>query len=386
MKNKPTKKTIGNTEAIELLKDIKEIKDIKNLTVEDVVVMFAYAEAIVETVREPLVILNEALCIKTANKAFFDMFRVNKSETYNKCIFDIGNGQWDTPDLKKLLLEVLPKNSVFNDYEITHTFEDIGQRTMILNARRIVLEGHKTELILLAIEDVTEIRKIEKEKDDFISMASHELKTPLTTIKMFVQLLQETHKKKKDKKSEFISDKINIQVDRLTSMMGSFLNVYAIQNGKMDMHRNTFSLDKALQEEIETFQYSTDTHVIIFKGTKNIKIFADKERISQVITNLLTNAIKYSPAAHRIVVTLKKAKQEVIVSIQDFGMGIAKDQQEKIFERFYRTNGKKEKEIKGLGLGLYIASEIIKSHEGKLWVESKVGSGSTFFFSLPIKR
>ncbi|MES2436782.1 MAG: ATP-binding protein [Patescibacteria group bacterium] len=387
MKNKKNIKAHEKAnEAIELLKDIKDIKDIKNLTVEDVVVMFAYAEAIVETVREPLVILNEDLCIKTANKAFFEMFEVKKSETYNKKIFDLGNGQWDIPPLKKLLLEILPKDSVFNDYEVTHHFEDIGTRTMMLNARRIVLEGHQTELILLAIEDVTEQRRIEKEKDDFIAMASHELKTPLTSIKMFIQLLQKRHKKDKDINSLFISNKIDSQIDRLSSMMSSFLNVYSIQSGTMAMHRNHFLLDKAVHEEVETFQYSTDTHKITVSGSTGIKIFADKERISQVLINLLTNAIKYSPDSKKIAIKISKNKTDIIISVQDFGMGIARDQQEKIFERFYRTNGKKEREIKGLGLGLYITSEIIKSHGGKIWLESKVGTGTTFFFSLPIHK
>ncbi|MCC2631271.1 MAG: hypothetical protein K0S38_1080 [Candidatus Paceibacter sp.] len=372
--------------AVALLNDIKDKNAIKNLTVEDVVVMFAYAEAIVETVREPLVILDENLKIKTANKAFFDMFKVEKKETYNKLIFDLGNGQWDMPSLNKLLIEILPKNSVFNDYEVNHNFEDIGQRTMLLNARRIILEGHKTELILLAIEDITEQKKIEIQKDDFIAIASHELKTPVTSIKMFIQILQAYHKKTKDKKSIMILDKVNAQVSRLTNMMSSFLNVYSIQTGKLDVHNSRFPIDDVICEEVETFQYTTDTHEIIQKGKAKVTLFADKERISQVVTNLITNAIKYSPDADKIIVSAHKQKKELVVSVQDFGMGIAKDQQEKIFERFYRTNGKREKDIKGLGLGLYIASEIIKAHSGKMWVESKIGTGSTFFFSLPVTQ
>ncbi|MDQ3076269.1 MAG: ATP-binding protein [bacterium] len=385
-KNKAVPELKPSVEALELLKEIKDIKDIQQLTVEDVVVMFAYAEAIVETVREPLVILDEELHIKTANKAFFDSFRVNKTETYNKSIFGIGNGQWDTSELKKLLYEVLPENSIFNDYEITHKFEDIGERTMLLNARRIVLEGHQTELILLAIEDITEMKKLEKEKDDFISMVSHELKTPLTTIKMFVHLLHGINKKKKDKKSLFLSDKMNDQVERLTNMIGSFINVYSIQSGKMDIHKSYFDINKTVQKEAQTFQYSSENHAVSFIGKTSVKVFGDKERIGQVLMNLLTNAIKYSPEGNKIIVSVKKVKQEVIVSVQDFGIGIAPTQQEKIFERFYRTNGKAERSAKGLGLGLYIASEIIKSHGGKMWVESKVGKGSTFYFSLPIGK
>src|SRR5579859_6226128 len=127
------------------------LKDIKNLTIEDVIVLYAYAEAIVETVREPLIILDEKLKIKTANKSFFDMFKVNKEESYDKLIFELGNGQWNIPSLKKLLKNILPKNSHFNDYEVHHTFETIGERTLLLNARRIVLNGHKLHLILLEI-------------------------------------------------------------------------------------------------------------------------------------------------------------------------------------------------------------------------------------------
>lgn len=362
------------------------INDIKNLTVEDVVVVYAYAEAIVETVREPLVILDENLRIKTANKAFFDLFRVTKEETYDKLIFKLGNGQWDMPSLKKLLIKILPKNSVFNDYEVHHKFEDIGERTMLLNARRIILEGHKTELILLAIEDVTDEKKVDKQKDDFIAIASHELKTPLTSIKAFVQLLQTHHQKSKDKKSIFMLDKISAQIDRVNNMMSSFLNVYTIQTGKLEMHKESFYIDKAINDVVETFQLTTDKHVITRRGDTKVKVYADKERISQVIINFITNAIKYSPSANKIVVSTTKSTSDVIVSVQDFGFGIAKDQQKKIFERFYRSNKKESKQINGLGLGLFIVNEIIKAHKGKVWIESKVGSGSTFFFSLPIQK
>lgn len=173
------------------------------MTVEDVVVVYAYAEAIVETVREPLIILDEQLRIKTANKSFFDKFKVEKKETYNKLIFDLGNGQWDIPLLKKLLKEILPKSSYFNDYEVSHKFEDIGERTMLLNARRIVLEGHKTELILLAIEDMTDQKLIDKQKDDFIGIASHELKTPLTSIKALCKFCKVITRKQMIKKIRF---------------------------------------------------------------------------------------------------------------------------------------------------------------------------------------
>ncbi|HUQ84904.1 MAG TPA: ATP-binding protein [Candidatus Limnocylindrales bacterium] len=361
------------------------LKDIKNLTVEDVVVLYAYAEAIVETVREPLIILDENLRIKTANKAFFEDFKVTKKETYNKLIFDLGNGQWDIPELKKLLKEILPKNSYFENFEVTHKFDDIGTRTMILNARRIVLEGHKTELVLLAIEDNTQKKIIEKHKDDFIGIASHELKTPLTSVKLFVQLLQGHHEKTQDTKSIYMLDKVAKQIDRMEHMMASFLNVYSLQNGKLDLHKEHFSTDELLKNIIETFNFTYESHTIEHIGKIKKNIFADKERISQVLINLISNAIKYSPNSNKVIITSKTSRDFITFSIQDFGMGIPKEQQGMIFDRFFRAQGKEEAKVEGLGLGLYISHEIVTEHKGKMWVDSTVGKGSTFYFKLPLK-
>lgn len=382
MKNK-----MGQTIPAAVLEDnnpIKLLKDINDLTVEDVVVIYAYAEAIVETVREPIVILNEKLRIKTANKAFFDMFKVEKKETYDKSIFKLGNGQWDIPSLKRLLLKVLPENSVFNDFEVTHNFEDIGKRTMLLNARRIILEGHKTELILLAIEDATDKKEVEKKKDDFIEIASHELKTPLTSIKLIIDILQAQYQKTKEKKSIYLLGRLDKQVDRVNQLMGLFHNAYSAQTGKLSLQKEDFFIEDIIEEIVETFKYASAERTINSDNETKTKIYADKERVGQVITNLLTNAIKYSPHDKPINVKSKKTGVNIVISVQDFGIGIAKDQQKKIFERFYRTNKKPSKQNRGLGLGLYIADEIVKAHEGKFWIESKIRNGSTFFFSLPI--
>lgn len=362
------------------------LKDINNLTVEDVVVIYAYAEAIVDTVREPLIILDENLRIKTANKAFFDAFKVEKEETYNKLIFEFGNGQWDIPDLKKLLKEILPKDSHFENFEVTHTFDDIGTKTMMLNARRIVLEGHKTELVLLAIEDITHKKMIDKHKDDFIGIASHELKTPLTSIKSFVQILQKHHEKNTDTKTNYMLGKVSNQIARMEHIMKFFLSVYSVQTGKLALQKEKFSLEDLMKDIIETLQYSTHSHKIIRKDKLSTKVFADKERIGQVLINLITNAIKYSPDATEIIITSKKTKDQVIISVQDFGMGIPKEQQPLVFERFFRSKGKEEKKIEGLGLGLYISYGIVTEHNGKMWVESRLSKGSTFHFSLPLRN
>lgn len=383
MKNK-----LKQNDSASLLQIIKPdsinlINSTDDLTVEDVVVIYAYAEAIVETVREPLVILDEGLHIKTANKAFFDFFKVTKEETYNQLIFDLGNGQWNIPELKKLLEKILTKSSHFEDFEVAHEFDDIGHRTMILNARRIILEGHKTELVLLAIEDMTSKKNIDKQKDDFIGIASHELKTPLTSIKTYIQLLQKNAKTIEDKKSTFLLDKTLKQIERMEHMMGSFLNAYQLQTGKLILKKEHFDINKLIQDNIETFEYISKSHKIHFDQNIKNDIFADKETIDQVIINLITNAIKYSPNSDQINIKSSENSNSITITIQDFGMGIPKEQQDMIFDRFFRAKGKQEQNIKGLGLGLYIAYEIVKEHGGKMWVDSRENKGATFSFTLP---
>ena len=145
-------------------------------------------------------------------------------------------------------------------------------------------------------------------------------------------------------------------------------------------------MNDLLKDITETLQYSTESHKIIRRGKLSTEVFADRERIGQVLMNFITNAIKYSPNANKIIITSKKTKEHITISVQDFGMGIPKEQQALIFERFFRSQGKEEKKIEGLGLGLYIASEIVKEHNGKMWVDSNPRKGSTFHFTLPVNK
>jgi signal transduction histidine kinase len=359
--------------------------DIKNLSVEDLIVVYAYAEAIVETVREPLIILDKDLKIKSANKAFFDTFQVNEKETLNKSIFALGNGQWDIPELKKLLLDILPKDDLLFDYEVNHKFEDIGEKVMLLNARRIILEGQNTHLILLAIEDVTEKRKLEHQKDDFIVIASHELKTPLTSIKMLISVLKAQQMKGTDEKSMAIAEKIEMQVNRLTDMMSSFTKVYKLQTSNLELNTASVNVNKMVKDVVETFELISETHTVKLLGSTRKKLIADKERLEQVLINLISNAIKYSPDAKKVVVKIKDDKKHLSISVQDFGIGIPKDQQTKIYNRFYRVKSASEKNIEGLGLGLFISTQIVKEHGGVINLKSAKNAGSTFTLVLPYK-
>jgi PAS domain S-box-containing protein len=346
---------------------------------------YAYVEAIVAALDHPMVIIDKSLRVKSANNAFFKLFKYHKNEVYGKSIFEFNINNIEVPYVKQLLKDVLVKNIPLREQEFTHKFERVGEKTLLIGARRIVLDEYNTKLILLSIEDISERKKREIQKDDFIGYVTHELKTPLTSMNMFIEILTDYHKTTKDKKSQFLLAKAKIQMDRLGNLLNSFANVYKAQVGKLVLRKERFDLNMLVKEVVETFQYSQSTHDIQHVGSVKNLIEADRERINEVIVNLLSNAIKYSPQTDKIIINLTEDERSVSLSVEDFGPGIPKDKKEKIFERFYRVEEGKSHSKTGLGLGLYIVSEIIKAHKGKLWVHSTEGKGSTFFFSIPKK-
>lgn len=234
--------------------------------------------------------------------------------------------------------------------------------------------------------DISERKQLERQKDDFVGIASHELRTPVTSLKIFSDVLEQRFHKRGDKNNAQVVNKMKAQINKLATLINDLLDVTRIESGKLQLRESLFAFDALLEEVIEEIQRTTDTHVISQQGKSNKKIYGDRERTEQVISNLLTNAIKYSPKKTKIILGVKVIKNEIIVSVQDFGIGIADTKQHKVFERFYRETGEEEITFPGLGMGLYVASEIIKRQGGRIWVESKKGNGSTFYFSLPIKR
>jgi PAS domain S-box-containing protein len=226
-----------------------------------------------------------------------------------------------------------------------------------------------------------EVKALSAKKDEFIALASHELKTPLTTIKGYLQVLDRTEKEPTGKL--FITKTLN-QVEKLNALVSDLLDVSRIEAGKLRLDRTQFDLKELLLEVIESLQYTNKSHQIVFHDEgQPTRILADQQRIEQVLVNLLTNAIKYSPKADHIEVQLKNTGGKVTVKIQDEGIGLTPEQRKKIFTRFYRAEGAAH--IAGLGLGLYLTKDIIDRHQGQIGVSSEPGKGSTFFFSLPVE-
>ena len=345
----------------------------------------SFLSSIIQTVRESLLVLDSDYKVLSVNNHFLNSFKVTNSETVGKKLFELGNHQWDIEPLKILLTKILPTNNPVIDYEVEHIFPHIGKKTMLLNAYRIEFEGQYKDRILIAIEDITDKKEIDRRKDDFLSIASHELKTPLTTIKGLVQLL---NRKLPDGSTETYKStlqKVSVQVDRLNDLITGLLDTSKIQSGNIELHKEPFEIDKTINESIENILAVNPDIKITVAGITNAVIDGDEMQIAQVINNLLSNAVKYSPGSKKTEIYISKVSTFIKVSVKDYGIGITSQDKAKIFNRFFRARDT-QKKFPGLGIGLYISHEIITNHNGTLWVESEIGKGSTFSFTLPIMK
>lgn len=228
--------------------------------------------------------------------------------------------------------------------------------------------------------------ELEKNKDEFFNMASHELKTPITSLNIFIHvLLKKINANQKTQARRYVA-KIEAQTQKLTALITDFLDLSRVQAGKMKYHKEEFNLDALIDETIDEIKDTTKKHKIVVKGSCKELVYADRYRIYQVLVNLITNAIKYSPDGGKITIICKGENNSAVVSISDQGIGIGEQHQDKIFDRLYQVSSNPDQEMyPGFGIGLFVSKEIVKYHEGKIWVTSNKGKGSTFSFSLPLK-
>ncbi|GGH01117.1 sensor histidine kinase [Mucilaginibacter phyllosphaerae] len=483
-----------------------------------------FTDGIINTIGDPLIILDENLRVKQATSGFYKKFKVNEAETEGRYIYDLGNQQWDIPALRTMLESILPQQKVVLNYEVTHVFPTIGRKIMNLNARQ--LEKMNGELlILLAVIDITDKRKIEeglaeveklfaeskerlklavvaaglgtwdyntltgelicdlrckemfslsaadsitytqfinlihvedrqkvdralkralsgldkgeydqefrtaetqskkvkwlkfkgkayfddlgeayrfvgtslditvqkmlddatiellKQKDDFMSIASHELKTPITSLNASLQLLD---KMKADHGTPMVTKLVamaNKSMQRVSTLIEDLLNVSKLNQGQLHLEKTIFSIDELISGCCNHVRVQGN-YEIKTSGLKNLQVYADEGRIDQILVNLVNNAVKYAPLSKQIIIHVEKADAMVKISVIDKGPGIAPEMIPHLFDRYYRVD-KSGTQYSGLGLGLYICAEIIKKLGGQIGVDSELGKGSSFWFTLP---
>jgi two-component system, chemotaxis family, CheB/CheR fusion protein len=358
--------------------------------------------AIVETVREPLVVLTQDGHIERANTAFYQFFQVLPQETVGSLLSDLGNGQWNIPRLRFLLEQVSTTNEPFHDFEVEHIFPLIGHKILLLNARRIVDEpaGARDHLLLLAIEDITARKELERQKDLMLGMTSHELKTPLAALRGMLQLVQRRLKRAvmtrhmppewgnfvKDL-TKSLEDSIR-QIDVQTRLINDLLDASRITTKTLKLSPERCDLISIVRQTVEDLQAIAPERslVLALPEPAVVPVLADGARISQVVTNYVTNALRYSSSDQPVYIGLTIQEDVARVWVRDQGPGISEEAQKQLWQRFHQVE---EVPVlsgsgKGLGLGLYICQTLIEQHQGAVGVESTPGEGSTFWFTLPM--
>jgi PAS domain S-box-containing protein len=341
-----------------------------------------YAENIIETIREPLLVLDADLKILSANRSFYTIFKVNPGETVGSYIYDLGNRQWDIPRLRTLLEDILPKNNKFDDYEVEHIFSNIGHKIMLLNARRITQKEIGSQLILLAIEDITKIRKLERERKNILSMLAHDMKNPAVISEGFLSRLILGKTGALTEKQQNYLEIIHSELNKLSQLISDFMQFSRFEAIEYKPVHAPFNIEEEIRKNIEAEKVEAEKKEIII-GLEHLDtitpiVNADAAMVNRVIRNLLVNAIKYTDPGGAVTIKISDRGNEILVSVKDTGIGIPEDHLPYIFDAFYRAGNSK-----GSGLGLSIAKTIIESHGGRIWVESAPAKGSVFSFTLP---
>ncbi|WP_411274872.1 sensor histidine kinase, partial [Daejeonella sp.] len=244
----------------------------------------------------------------------------------------------------------------------------------------------KADIFTGVLHDITTHKQDEVRKNDFIALVSHELKSPITSIQAYIQVSMAMAKKINNDPIEKALNKAVVQTKKMTELINGFLNVSSFEAGKVYLSEVTFKIQDLIEETIEGVTLLLEKRKIKLTECCDITIYADRNKIAQVLDNFLSNAIKYSPDEKIIEVSCKTVNDRLQISVRDEGVGIEKHDQSKLFDRYYRIENKNTKGVAGFGLGLYLCSEIIHRHLGEIWVDSTIGEGSTFYFNLPINQ
>jgi signal transduction histidine kinase/CheY-like chemotaxis protein len=362
-----------------------------------------YAQNIVDTVREPLLILDATLRVRSGNRAFYQTFQVSLEETEERLIYELGNGQWDIPDLRTLLEDIVPKSSVFNDFQLEHDFPSIGRRVMLLNARKLQA-GHHGELLVLAMEDVTERRRAEEEvakakeaaetanktKSLFLANMSHELRTPLNAILGYSEMLQE-EAVERQLEGQFGADleKVNGAGKHLLALINDILDLSKIEAGKMELFLESFDLAKMIDEVASTIRpmVEKNANTLRIQRAPNLGMMhGDQIKVRQALFNLLSNAVKFTHEGNISLEAIRKnvdGRDYILFRVTDTGIGLNAEQIVKLFQDFTQADASTTRKFGGTGLGLALTRRFCQMMGGDVTVQSVSGAGSVFTINLP---
>jgi two-component system CheB/CheR fusion protein len=349
-----------------------------------------FAEAIVQTVREPLVILNQNLQVVKANKTFYETFQSAHDETEGRLIYDLGNGQWNIPKLRELLENILPAHSTFRDFEVTHEFDRVGRKVMLLNASEVFNPNAQMRTILLAIEDVTDRKQAEEalrttnaELQHFAYALTHDLQEPLRMVVNFTELLAQEYEGKLGKDADkYISYSVQgaLRIEALLKALLAYWEISERERGSLA----SIDCGAVLAKTLFNLQAAIAQSGAVVTSDSLPAVAAEEVLLMQLFQNLISNSIKYrSTETPRIHISAERDGEGWLFSVRDNGIGIDRQDADRVFGMFKRLHGS---EIPGTGIGLAICKKVVERQGGRIWVESEAGKGATFKFTIPPPR
>jgi PAS domain S-box-containing protein len=346
----------------------------------------AYSESIVDTVREPLLVLDSKLHVRTASQSFYRTFGVSPEQTIGKFVYDLGNGQWNIPELRRLLEEVLPQQKSFRNFEVVHEFSSIGPRVMLVNGTRLLQDDDEPEGVLLAIEDVTARKKIEddliRSNEDlqrFAYVAAHDLRSPLNSGLRLLQLLSRRASSTLREEDAGTLQLAIKNLQRLGELMHDILAYSEVSNAPQ--RRVVVALTESLGIALDNLRHHIDESAATIDVGDMPNVTADRTQIVMVFQNLIGNALKYRrEVAPKIRISSQHDGNHWHITVTDNGQGFSPEYSSGIFEPFKRLHGPN---VEGSGIGLATCKRIVERLGGRIWADSIEGQGSVFHFTLP---
>jgi len=372
-----------------------------------------FAWSIIDTVRQPLIVLDADLRVISANRYFYNTFQVSETQTVGSLLYKLGNNQWDIPKLKELLKKSLPEETTVNDFEVEHNFEDIGHKIMLLNARKLEQKQEKERLILLAIEDVTKRRKYEEELkrlnkelenkaeelQQILYITTHDLRSPLVNIQGFTKemeasltdlktLLEKAEFNSAEKNSlenimeEEIPEAIHYITSSTTKMDNLLKGLLALSRlGRQKLTFRELDMNQLIKQVLDNFQFEIDKNKVEVIVDDLPACTGDDLQMNQLFSNLIGNSMKFfdSERPGKIIISGEKENNGCTYTVEDNGIGIAPEYREKIFGLFEKLDPKKP----GIGLGMNIIKQIVEKHNGTIEMKSEIEKGTKFIIFIP---
>lgn len=339
--------------------------------------------AIVESSDDAIIGKNLDGIVTSWNRGAENVFGYTEAEMIGKSILTVIPE--DRHHEEPMILSRLRRGEKIDHYETIRQRSDGRLIDVSLTISPIKDKEGRVIGVSKIARDISEHKRNEQRKNDFIGMASHELKTPLTSLTALIQVLEQKFRGSTDPFVPQALTRATMQTKRMTSLINGFLNVSRLESGKLDIKKQVFDLSALAASEVEEIKLTAGNYDFTLIVDEPLPVFADREKIASVVANLLTNAVKYSLKDKSITVRCISENGRALVSVADKGVGIKASDLPRIFDRYYRAEGEHLKQVSGFGVGLYLSAEVIRHHGGEIWAESEPGQGSTFYFTLPLQ-